>query len=80
MALGHVVHFCSSFLCIHLAQRLHNPIRLTAKDIGFILLLLTYIMLVQAVDSWERLYKMLRFFLISVLLLNGVALFAFSAE
>lgn len=34
-------------------------------------------MLVQAADSWERLYKMLRFFLISVLLLNGVALFAF---
>lgn len=50
---------------------------LLQKDIGFILLLLTYIMLVQAADSWERLYKMLRFFLISVLLLNGVALFAF---
>jgi O-antigen ligase len=50
---------------------------LLQKDIGFILLLLTYIMLVQAVDSWDRLYKMLRVFLISVLIFNGVALFDF---
>lgn len=50
---------------------------LLQKDIGFILLLLTYIMLTQAVDSWERLYTLLRFFLISVLILNGIALFAF---
>lgn len=50
---------------------------LLQKDIGFILLLLTYIMLTQAVDSWERLYTLLRFFLISVLILNGIALFSF---
>ncbi|MEK3748161.1 O-antigen ligase family protein [Paenibacillus sp. FSL E2-8871] len=50
---------------------------LLQKDFGFILLLLTYIMLVQAVDSWDRLYKMLRAFLISVLIFNGVALFDF---
>ncbi|MNO41719.1 O-Antigen ligase [compost metagenome] len=50
---------------------------LLQKDVGFILLLLTYIMLVQAVDSWDRLYTMLRAFLISVLIFNGVALFAF---
>lgn len=50
---------------------------LLQKDIGFILLLLTYIMLTQAVDSWERLYTMLRLFLISVLILNGISLFAF---
>ncbi len=50
---------------------------LLQKDFGFILLLLTYIMLVQAVDSWGRLYKMLRVFLISVLIFNGVALFDF---
>lgn len=50
---------------------------LLQKDIGFILLLLTYIILTQAVDSWERLYTLLRFFLISVLILNGIALFAF---
>lgn len=50
---------------------------LLQKDFGFILLLLTYIMIVQAVDSWDRLYKMLRAFLISVLIFNGVALFDF---
>ncbi|WP_313638026.1 O-antigen ligase family protein [Paenibacillus sp.] len=50
---------------------------LLQKDFGFILLLLTYIMLIQAVDSWDRLYKMLRAFLISVLIFNGVALFDF---
>lgn len=50
---------------------------LLQKDFGFILLLLTYIMLVQAVDSWDRLYKMLRAFLISVLIFNSVALFDF---
>lgn len=50
---------------------------LLQKDFGFILLLLTYIMLVQAVDSWDRLYKMLRAFLISVLIFNGFALFDF---
>lgn len=53
---------------------------LLQKDFGFILLLLTYIMLVQAVDSWDRLYKMLRAFLISVLIFNGVALFDFLVE
>ncbi|AIQ36314.1 hypothetical protein R50345_17785 [Paenibacillus sp. FSL R5-0345] len=50
---------------------------LLQKDFGFILLLLTYIMLVQAVDSWDRLYKMLRAFLISVLIFNSLALFDF---
>ncbi|MEC0090750.1 O-antigen ligase family protein [Paenibacillus macquariensis] len=50
---------------------------LLQKDVGLLLLLLTYIMLIQAVDSWDRLYTMLRVFLISVLCLNGVALFAF---
>ncbi|WP_339320396.1 O-antigen ligase family protein [Paenibacillus sp. FSL R10-2734] len=50
---------------------------LLQKDVGFILLLLTYIMLIQAVDSWDRLYKMLQAFLISVLIFNGVALFDF---
>lgn len=50
---------------------------LLQKDVGFILLLLTYIMLIQAVDSWERLYGMLRIFLLSVLWLNCVSLFAF---
>lgn len=50
---------------------------LLQKDVGFILLLLTYIMLTQAVDSWDRLYKLLRVFLLSVLWLNAVALFAF---
>ncbi|WMT42372.1 hypothetical protein RE628_08325 [Paenibacillus sp. D2_2] len=50
---------------------------LLQKDIGFFLLLLTYIILIQAVDSWDRLYLMLRVFLLSVLWLNIVALFAF---
>lgn len=50
---------------------------LLQKDVGFVLLLLTYIMLIQAVDSWDRLYQMLRIFLLSVLCLNIVALFAF---
>ncbi|WP_339286934.1 O-antigen ligase family protein [Paenibacillus sp. FSL E2-0201] len=50
---------------------------LLQKDFGFILLLLTYIMLVQAVDSWDRLYKMIRAFLISVLIFNSLALFDF---
>jgi len=50
---------------------------LLQKDFGFFLLLLTYIILIQAVDSWDRLYLMLRVFLLSVLWLNVVALFAF---
>lgn len=80
MALGDVVYFRPCFICIHLAQWIHYAIRSIAKDFGFILLLLTYIMLVQAVDSWDRLYKMLRAFLISVLIFNGVALFDFLVE
>lgn len=50
---------------------------LLQKDVGFILLLLTYILLIQAVDSWDRLYQLLRAFLMSVLIFNGIALFAF---
>ncbi|MDF2667701.1 MAG: hypothetical protein K0R67_7 [Paenibacillus sp.] len=50
---------------------------LLQKDFGFVLLLLTYIMLTQAVDSWDRLYRLLRIFLLSVLWMNATALFAF---
>ncbi|MDF2814518.1 MAG: hypothetical protein K0Q81_718 [Paenibacillus sp.] len=50
---------------------------LLQKDFGFILLLLTYIMLTQAADSWDRLYRLLRVFLLSVLWMNATALFAF---
>ncbi|WP_127583427.1 O-antigen ligase family protein [Paenibacillus koleovorans] len=50
---------------------------LVQKDIGFVLLLLTYILLVQSTVSWERMYKLLRAFLISVLCMNAIALFAF---
>ncbi|MFK7692008.1 O-antigen ligase family protein [Paenibacillus sp. HJGM_3] len=50
---------------------------LLQKDVGFLLLLLTYILLIHVTDTWERLYRLLRVFLLSVVWLNAVALFAF---
>lgn len=50
---------------------------LLQKDFGFILLLLTYIMLVHTANTWEQLYKMLRIFLLSVFWLNLAALIVF---
>ncbi|MDB5056402.1 MAG: hypothetical protein JWM44_4452 [Bacilli bacterium] len=50
---------------------------LIQKDVGFLILILTYLMLTSFVDTWDRLYYLLKLFLISVLWTNMLALFVF---